>query len=93
MATKLDTKFLVNGQPMTNKEFIELMQKARDAQKSYKSTDTYKVEQEEKTRQDEEIKAHMLKFESLAKSLKVDNKVLARIGLALYNTYKPKKEE
>lgn len=88
MSTKTDTKFLVNGKPMTNAEYAELLKTAREAQKSYKNTDSYKAEQEEKKKVDELLQANVKKFEDLAKTLKLDDAVICKIGLYLYNHHK-----
>ena len=88
-----DTKFLVNGKPMTNEDYSELMKQAREASKAYKTTDLYKQEQENKAKVEEQLKANIKKFEDLAKSLRLDDAVISRIGLNIYNSHKPKVEE
>ena len=92
MATNANTKFLVNGTPMTQGEYVELLKKARDSQKAYKSTPSYKAEQEEKMKTDTETKANTEKFIQLAKSLRLNDATISKIGLAIYKQYRKKGE-
>lgn len=92
MATKPNEKFLVNGQPMTNAEYLDLLKKAREAQGAYKRTPAYKAEQEAKIKADADTQVNIKKFELLAESLRLPDASIAKIGLVIYNKYRTKPE-
>lgn len=85
-------KFLVNGKPMTNEEYLDLLSNAREATKSYKDTPLYKKELEAKERANQELETNIKKFEDFAKSLKVSELGISRIALVLYNKYRIRKQ-
>lgn len=85
-----ETKFLVNGKPMTKEQYIKLLEDARNANLAYKNTPEFTSEKEQK-RQDalakEENFAKILKF---AQNLKLTSR---QIGLIGYKLYLESKEE
>jgi len=83
-----ETKFLVNGKPMTNREYLELVSKSREAQKAYMQTPEYKAEQDEKARMTKLREEHTNKFLEFGKKLGLSVSEIGSIGLKLYQDSK-----
>ena len=79
-----NTKFLVNGKPMTKEQYVNLLNEVKNANAAYKSTPEYTAEQEQK-KQDaiakEENFAKILKY---SKGLGLTSRQIGLIGYKLY---------
>lgn len=80
----MSEKFLVNGQPMTNEQYAELLKKAREATKEFKKTPAFTAEQEQKKKDAEAKQANYNKVKAFAKSLRLTDRQIALIGYKMY---------
>ena len=79
-----ETQMLVDGKPMTQEQYVELLKKAAEATKAYKQTPQAKAEAEARKKMSEKRNEFVAKFVEFGKKLGLDLREIGSVGYSVY---------